>query len=100
LRLSARRRGASFLVIGTLAAPDLLTFSPLTTVDLRLFVDVGEFLPKSSLAKGTRVTLGFLNLANERQIVRNANRTTPQAYQPIYRDPVGRTFSIELRKVF
>jgi hypothetical protein len=100
VRLNARRRGESFLVIGSLAAPDLLTFSPLSTVDLKVFADFGEFFRGVRAAKDTRITLSFQNLANERQSVTNRARITPQAYQPVYRDAIGRTVSLELRKVF
>lgn len=100
VRFNARRRGETFLVIGTLASPDLLTFAPITTFDLKVFADLGEFLPRSRWAKDTRVTFGFQNLSNNRQFVANSFGVTPQAYQRIYRDPIGRTLSLELRKVF
>jgi hypothetical protein len=44
--------------------------------------------------------LVFQNILNERQRVRNTLGLTPQAYQPLYRDAIGRTAMVELRKVF
>ena len=46
----------------------------------------------STLTKGARITLGFDNLFNARQDVRNQTGITPLGYQPIYRDPLGRIF--------
>jgi hypothetical protein len=100
LRLNARRRGASYLAIGTTAAPDLLTFEPITTVDLKIFSDLGELLNTQGVLKKTRVTLAFDNILNDRQRVTNSQGQTPQAYQPVRRDPLGRTIMLELRKVF
>ena len=100
IRMNLRRRGASYLVTGSAASPDLLTFSPLTTVDLRAFADLGQMFPKAKLMKGTRLTVSAKNLMNERQRVADAFGNVPQAYQPVRRDPVGRTLMVELRKVF
>lgn len=100
LRVSARRRGTSYLLIGTPAAPDLLTFAPLTTVDLKLFTDLGDLFPSRTGLKKTRITLAFDNVGNERQRVTNSLGETPQAYQPVRRDPLGRTILVELRRVF
>jgi hypothetical protein len=100
LRLEASRRGESELVIGTLANPDRLTFHALTTVDLKAFADLGQYFPRSAILKDTRITLAFDNVANHRQRVTNLAGEIPQAYQPVRRDPIGRTFKLELRKVF
>jgi len=100
VRLETRRRGASFLASGTSAAPDLLTFGPLTTIDVKAFADLGQMFPKARMAKNTKVTLTFDNLANKRQRVTNFAGDTPQGYQPVRRDPIGRTFKAELRKLF
>jgi hypothetical protein len=99
-RLEAESRGKSFLVIGTLAAPDRLTFDPITTVDAKAFAALGEVFPKVKLLRDTRLTVEVENIFNERQTVTNSANAIPQAYQPIYRDPIGRTFLVEIRKVF
>ncbi|HEX4848959.1 MAG TPA: hypothetical protein VFV30_12515 [Novosphingobium sp.] len=100
LRIDYDRRGESRLTTGTLAAPDLLRFEPITTFDLRAFADLGEVFPKAGIPRGTRVTLVVDNLANQRQTVIDRAGTTPQAYQPVRRDPIGRTVMVELRLAF
>ena len=100
VRIEAQRRGASNIVIGSFADPDLLAFGALTTIDLKAFADVGRAFPRSKALKNVRLTASFDNLLNNRQRVTNLAGETPQAYQPIRRDPIGRTFLVELRKVF
>ncbi|MBO9697544.1 MAG: hypothetical protein J7499_15230 [Sphingopyxis sp.] len=100
VRIEAQRRGASQLVIGSLADPDLLAFGALTTVDLKAFADLGQAFPKAKALKDLRLTVAFDNLFNNRQRVTNLVGETPQAYQPVRRDPIGRTLLFELRKVF
>jgi iron complex outermembrane receptor protein len=41
-----------------------------------------------------------VNLTNARQRVRDSFGHNPLQYQPDYRDPLGRTIEVELRKVF
>jgi hypothetical protein len=67
---------------------------------MRLFAEGGRIMPRSRWAKGFRLSLDFLNLTNDRQKVRDSSGMTPLQYQPDYRDPLGRTIEIELRKVF
>jgi outer membrane receptor protein involved in Fe transport len=50
--------------------------------------------------KGTRLTLSVVNLTNDRQRVRDSAGITPLSYQRDYRDPLGRTVELEIRKVF
>ncbi|MFN3618836.1 hypothetical protein [Sphingorhabdus sp.] len=100
VRLNAARRGASFLRTGSVASPDLLTFEPVTKVDLRAYVDIGAFAPKSKFAKGTKLTVAMENLTNSRQRVTNSAGAVPISYQPGYVDPIGRTVMVEIRKVF
>ena len=51
-------------------------------------------------ARGMRISVNLLNAANDRQEVRSSAGKTPLQYQAGYRDPIGRTFELELRKVF
>lgn len=99
LRLNANWRGPSYLVTGTTAAPDRLTFRALLRLDFRAFLDLGQLMPNERGARNTRLSLVFENILNERQRVTNSLGLSPQAYQPPYRDPVGRTVMVELRKV-
>ncbi|PKP86334.1 MAG: hypothetical protein CVT78_13730 [Alphaproteobacteria bacterium HGW-Alphaproteobacteria-17] len=100
VRIDARRRGSSKLIIGTLASPDRLDFGALATVNVKAFADLSQAFPRAPAFKGTRITVAVDNLFNERQNVTNLAGNVPQAYQPIRRDPVGRTVLAELRKVF
>jgi outer membrane receptor protein involved in Fe transport len=98
--VEARRRGANSLVIGTAGAPDLLMFNPLTTIDLKAYADLGQLFASTRVVKDTRISLAFDNITNRRQRVTDRSGEIPQAYQPVRRDPVGRTVMLELRKVF
>jgi hypothetical protein len=100
IRFDLGRRGKTFLASGTPADPDVLTFHPLTTIDAKLIADLGQLFPKGQVAKGARFTLSVDNIANNRQRVTNSAGEIPQAYQPVRRDPIGRTIQVELRKVF
>lgn len=100
IRANMRQRGVSYLMIGSTASPDQLTFRSLTTFDMKAFAELDQILPNDPLAKDTRITVSFDNLFNKRQRVFTTLGVTPQAYQPAYRDPVGRTIMVELRKVF
>ena len=64
------------------------------------FADLGQMFPGAGMLKNARVTVAVKNLANQRQTVRDQSLTIPQAYQPVRRDPVGRTIMLELRKTF
>jgi outer membrane receptor protein involved in Fe transport len=79
---------------------DTLHFSPLLAINLRAFADMHRLLPHSAWAKGFRLSLDAVNLTDKRQTVRDSLGRTPLQYQPAYRDPLGRTIEVELRKVF
>jgi hypothetical protein len=100
VRLNASRRGVSYLRTGTVTAPDVLTFAPITKFDLRAFADLGVLLPKSKTAKGIKLTVAMENITNSRQRVSNSLDVIPVSFQPAYLDPIGRTVMFELRKVF
>ena len=51
-------------------------------------------------ARGFRVSLDIINATNKRQTVRNSLAETPLQYQPGYRDRLGRTIELEIRKIF
>jgi hypothetical protein len=78
---------------------DTLRFSPLATLDLKLFADVGEHLSAETWARGLRISLSVVNLRNDRQKVRDARGGTPLSYQPAYFDPLGRMIEFQLRKL-
>ena len=88
------------MLYGSQAAPNRLTFQPISTFDLRAIADMGQLVPKSPFWKGARISLVVDNIGNARQRVTAANGDLPLGFQPAYRDPIGRTVALELRKVF
>ena len=77
-----------------------LSFSDYATVNLRLFADLGRRYPKEQWLRGLRATLAVTNLFDSRPEVRDAAGLTPLSYQPAYLDPLGRTVTFSLRKMF
>lgn len=102
-RLSANWQSAT-RVDGALGASDsTLRFGDLATVDLRLFANLGQMpslVRKHPFLRGSRVSLSADNLFNARQKVTDTTGATPVRYQPAYLDPLGRTISINFRKMF
>ncbi|MEG2499307.1 MAG: TonB-dependent receptor, partial [Brevundimonas sp.] len=79
-----------------------LNFSDLATVNLNMFADLGQrtkWVEKFPWLTGARVSVGIENLFDERISVTDAQGNTPNAYQPHYLDPMGRTFRINFRKI-
>lgn len=99
-RLNARWREGSRVDGGP--SGESLRFSDLTTVDLRLFADLGlqPMAREHTWMRGARVSLEVKNLFDERIAVRDEAGLTPLSYQPDLIDPVGRTVSISFRKLF
>jgi len=79
-----------------------LDFSALTTVNLRLFADLGlqPWALDHEFLRGARVSLVIGNLFNERQKVRAADGSVPVNYQPDLLDPQGRNIRLNFRKLF
>ena len=78
-----------------------LRFSGLATANLRMFADLGQVpsLVGKGWARGLRIGLELINLADSRQRVRDANGDTPLRYQPAYLDPLGRVVRVTIRKL-
>lgn len=91
---------SSTRVIGSGTDGDL-EFSDMTTVNLRLFADLGAqpMARQNPWMRGARVTLAIDNLFDERQEVRTAAGVTPISYQPDLLDPVGRSVRLTVRKL-
>jgi hypothetical protein len=86
---------------GSTAARNLY-FSDQSTFSLNLFADLSsrpQLLRAHPWLRGTRVQLQAQNLFDTRQDVHDGLGFTPQAYQPDYRDPIGRTVRISFRKL-
>lgn len=100
IRLSGIWRGSNKLRVGTATAPNQLTFKSYATFDLKLFADLGALMPGNVLTKGARLSVSAENLTNRRQQVVDSGGLVPSSFQPAYRDPLGRTLTVELRKAF
>lgn len=100
IRAGASWRGRSTLQTRLNGSVDELRFAPLFILNLRAFADARRLLPHADWAKGVRVSLNLLNATNDRQAVRDSSGETPLQFQPAYRDPIGRTVEVEIRKVF
>ena len=80
-----------------------LRFSPLTTVDLRLFANLGErfdLVSKHPWLIGSSVRLEIDNLLDAKPKVRDVFGDVPFSYQQDLLDPRGRTVSLSFRKLF
>jgi hypothetical protein len=99
-RLTARWQSGTE-IRGGLSSNEDLTFSDLTTVNLRLFADLGlqPFARGRTWLRGARVTLSVDNLFDDRLEVRTASGSTPISYQPDLIDPLGRTVRLSFRKL-
>ncbi|UAL09557.1 TonB-dependent receptor [Caulobacter segnis] len=99
VNLNGAWRGGSTIDAGP--GNGALRFDDQTTVNLSAFYEVPRDVkagPASSWLAGTRVTLAADNVFYSRPVVRDAKGATPQAYQPDYLDPLGRTVKLTLRK--
>ncbi|MGI8705120.1 MAG: TonB-dependent receptor [Sphingomicrobium sp.] len=85
------------------ATGDDLRFSPLAAVDLRLWANLGQrfdLVAKHSWLRGTSVRFQVDNLLDTKPKVRNLAGDVPFGFQPDLLDPLGRTVSISVRKLF
>ena len=79
-----------------------LKFSPLATVDLRLFANLGErfgLVSKHPWLIGSSVRLEIDNLLDAKPKVRDAFGDVPFSYQQDLLDPRGRTVTLSFRKL-
>lgn len=102
LRLNADWQSATRVDGGATGAGQL-RFGDFTTVNLRLFANLGpqfKFVRDNRWLTGTRVVLSVDNVFDSRLKVTDAAGVTPYSYQPALLDPVGRTVRISVRKLF
>jgi outer membrane receptor protein involved in Fe transport len=98
-RIGANWRSAT--EVDTLSGP--LRFSPVATFDLRLFANVGQYLPivsRHPWLRGVSARFEVGNIFNARPRVHNGAGVVPAGYEPSILDPLGRTIMITLRKQF
>jgi len=100
--LSSAWRSPTTVGSGVASAPDVIFYSALGTVDLRLFADFERIhrTQGHAWAKGASVSLAVTNLFDQRQTVHDSSGATPAAFAPGYLDPAGRLLAIGFRKVF
>jgi len=95
---------ANYTGSSTLGTDDnVLEFNDYARINLRAFVDLGQqerVIAAVPLLDNTRLGIGVDNLFDARQRVTDAAGVVPLRYQPFLIDPVGRSFEIELRKLF
>jgi hypothetical protein len=99
-RVGVTWRGRSTLESRISGQTEDLRFSPLLLIDLRAFTDAAEVFGRNAWTNRARLSLNVVNLLNDRQSVRNRAGETPLQFQSGYRDPIGRTVEVELRKLF
>lgn len=100
-RLNGKHQTAT-RVDGGLTGSDL-RFSDLTTLNLRLFVnldDRGNLTEKIPFLKGSRIAFKIDNIFDDIQTIRDGNGLIPLSYQSGFVDPVGRYVEIDFRKRF
>jgi hypothetical protein len=101
-RLTATWRSGTTIDTPGSAAGDL-RFDDIAVFNLNLFVNVADRFGGADAPrwmKGLRASLGVNNVLNTRPKVRDDDGSAPLSYQPAYLDPLGRTFSLSLRKAF
>jgi len=109
-RLNAFRQGVGVNLNGAWRGPSTIDAGPTTgalrfddqaTINLSAFYEAPRDVKLGMMSKwvaGTRITLAADNVFYSRPAVRDAKGATPQAYQPDYLDPLGRTVKLTLRK--
>ena len=82
---------------------DTLRFSGQTTINLNMFVDLGQqqsLVQRFGWLQGSRLNLGFQNIFDTRTEVTTLDGSDlPLNYQSDYLDPQGRTISLTFRKI-
>ena len=82
---------------------DDLRFGSFSTLNLRLFADLGaqdKLVRDRPFFRGFRVSIGIDNLLDSRLRVSDASGAIPLSFQPNLVDPLGRSVRISLRKLF
>jgi iron complex outermembrane receptor protein len=102
-----RGHGASFnlwysapnRVRGTNPAADL-RFGSVFRLNLTGYLGLGSLMQDQKWARRLRLGVDVANLTDSRQRVRDGNGAVPFRYQRDVMDPVGRTVTVSLRKLF
>ncbi len=86
-------------ILGSDPSADL-TFAPLLKLSPEAWVSLDQVKPKWRWAKRMLIGLEAKNITNARVRVTDRTGQTPYRYQPSLIDPIGRTVSLRLRKIF
>lgn len=84
-------------------AGDDLRFGDFATANLRLFADLNAqraLIRRAPWLRGTRVSLSVNNLSGSRLDVRDEAGLVPIGFQPDRLDPLGRSVTLSIRKLF
>ncbi len=103
LNMSGRYNGSSRIDGTGLPGSTDLFFDDYVTFDIRMFADLNQrtkLIEQVPLLKNTRISFDVDNVFDARQRVTDSAGLVPLRYQPYLIDPIGRTFEIELRKLF
>jgi hypothetical protein len=102
-RINATWVQATTVVGGGATPSGTLSFSDLTTINVRWFANFGQIpgvARKHPFLRNARLTFALYNVFDQHLRVHDATGATPIGYQPAYLDPTGRQFSISFRKQF
>ncbi|MEN2785605.1 hypothetical protein ACFOKI_11670 [Sphingomonas qilianensis] len=77
-----------------------LRFAAIFKLNMGVFVGLDRLLPKQDWARKLQLKIDISNVTDARQSVRDGNGRVPNRFQRDYLDPVGRTISLTLRKLF
>jgi hypothetical protein len=102
-RLNATWVQATTVVGGGPSPTSVLSFSDLTTINLRWFANFGQIrnvARKHPFLRNARLTVAIYNVFDQQLRVHDATGATPVGYQAPYLDPTGRQFAVSFRKQF
>jgi hypothetical protein len=101
LRLAAAYRSRSLVGLSDLSgASQQLRFGAFGTLSARASTEADRLFGLNALTRATRLSLAVTNIFNAREEVRDQLGATPLAYQPAFRDALGRTIEFEVRRRF
>ncbi len=91
--------GGARRVQGAVPAADL-RFLPLFKLAIGAYLPFHSLLQRANWTRKMQLRLDVENITDARQQVRDGNGAVPYRYQAIYSDPLGRTVTVTLRKLF
>ncbi|UYY58163.1 TonB-dependent receptor domain-containing protein [Sphingomonas sp. S2-65] len=75
-------------------------FGALLRLNVSAFVDLHDFAKHAKWTEKLQLRVDASNIGDARQRVRDGNGETPNRFQADYLDPIGRTVTVSLRKLF